>query len=268
MNPGLDAIVVLPTYNESQNVRSIVERLLELPGVGVLVVDDGSPDGTGDIADGLARATPGRVDVIHRRGPRGLGRSYVEGLQRALTFDAPAIIQMDADWSHDPEYVPSLLQALETHDLVIGSRYVQGVSVVNWPLRRILLSAFANRYIRGITGLRPHDCTSGFRCWRRTALARLPLHALHSEGYAFLVELLFQAHAHGCHIGEVPIIFIERRAGASKISRRVLLESFATPWRLRAQRTARRVGAIFSRADDAVLANGSTVTTGTVNDAG
>jgi len=268
MHPGLDAVVVLPTYNESQNVRSIIERLLQLPGVGVLVVDDGSPDGTGDIADDLAHATPGRVDVIHRTGPRGLGRSYVEGLQRALTIDAPAIIQMDADWSHDPAYVPSLLEALETHDLVIGSRYVQGVSVVNWPLRRILLSAFANRYIRGITGLRAHDCTSGYRCWRRTALARLPLHSVRSEGYAFLVELLFQAHANGCHIGEVPIIFIERRAGASKISRRVLLESLATPWRLRVQRAARRIGSTFRRADDVARANGARVTTGTVNDAG
>jgi dolichol-phosphate mannosyltransferase len=251
MNSGLDAIVVLPTFNESQNVRSIIERLLQLPGVGVIVVDDGSPDGTGDIADQLAHATPGRVEVIHRPGPRGLGRSYVDGLRRALTFDAPAIIQMDADWSHDPEYVPSLLEALETHDLVIGSRYVQGVSVVNWPLRRILLSAFANRYIRGITGLRARDCTSGYRCWRRTALARLPLHALQSEGYAFLVELLFQAHANGCHIGEVPIIFVERRAGASKISGPVLFESLATPWRLLVQRTARRAGAILYRADDA-----------------
>jgi dolichol-phosphate mannosyltransferase len=268
MNPGLDAIVVLPTYNESQNVRSIIERLLQLPGVGVLIVDDGSPDGTGDIADQVAHATPGRVDVIHRTGPRGLGRSYVEGLQRALTFDAPAIIQMDADWSHDPQYLPSLLEALETHDLAIGSRYVQGVSVVNWPLRRILLSTFANRYIRGITGLRAHDCTSGYRCWRRTALARLPLHALQSEGYSFLVELLFQAHASGCRIGEVPIIFVERRAGVSKISRRVLYESLTTPWRLLVQRAARHVGALFYRADDAARANGARVATGTVNDAG
>lgn len=146
---------------------------------------------------------------------------------------ADLICQMDADWSHDPQYLPALTKAAADHDLVIGSRYLNGVSVVNWPLRRIFLSAFANRYIRSVTGLRASDCTSGFRCWRREMLERLPLDRMVSDGYAFLVELLFEAHRRGARIGEVPIIFIERRAGSSKLSGKVVLESALTPWRLR-----------------------------------
>jgi dolichol-phosphate mannosyltransferase len=170
---------------------------------------------------------------MHRTGQRGLGRSYVDGLRRALQGDATLICQMDADWSHDPQYLPAMIAACGTNDVVIGSRYLYGVSVVNWPLRRIILSAFANRYIRGITGLRPMDCTSGYRCWRREMLAKLPLDRVVSDGYAFLVEMLFEAHRRGAQIGEVPIIFVERRQGVSKLSGGVLLESCLTPWRLR-----------------------------------
>jgi dolichol-phosphate mannosyltransferase len=198
-----------------------------------MVVDDGSPDGTGAIADGLAAEYPGRVEVVHRTGQRGLGRSYIEGLKKAIAQpDVDLVCQMDADLSHDPEYLPNLVRATADHDVVIGSRYLQGVSVVNWPLHRIVLSAFANRYIRMVTSLTPNDCTSGFRCWRREALARLPLDAMVSDGYAFLVEMLFEARRRDCRIGEVPIIFVERRQGQSKVSGAVLFESLITPWRL------------------------------------
>jgi dolichol-phosphate mannosyltransferase len=199
----------------------------------MLVVDDGSPDGTGAIADGLAAEYPGRIEVMHRTGQRGLGRSYIDGLQKAIAQpDVDLVCQMDADLSHNPEYLPALVAATGEFDMVIGSRYLNGVSVVNWPLHRLFLSAFANRYIRLVTNLTPRDCTSGFRCWRREALTRLPLQSMVSDGYAFLVEMLFEANRRGCRIGEVPIIFIERRQGQSKVSSAVLVESLITPWRL------------------------------------
>ena len=225
-------LVVLPTYNERLNLERVTEGILRHEDTGLLIVDDGSPDGTGDLADRLAARWPGRVEVMHRTGPRGLGLAYVDGLRRALTTGAEAIGQMDADLSHDPAYLPNLAAALDRFDLVIGSRYLQGVSVVNWPLRRIILSAFANRYIRLITGLGAHDCTSGFRVWRREALANLPLARTRGSGYAFLTEMLFDAARRGCRIGEVPIIFVERAEGYSKVSSSVLLESLVMPWRL------------------------------------
>ncbi len=225
-------LVVLPTYNERPNIEKMAAGILDHPFTRLLVVDDGSPDGTGAIADGLAAASGGRMEVMHRTGPRGLGRAYIDGLQRALASGAEAIGQMDADLSHDPKYLPDLLSALDRHDLVIGSRYLHGVSVVNWPLRRIMLSTFANRYIRAITGLSPRDCTSGFRVWRREALAKMPIATARTSGYAFLTEMLFDAGRAGCRIGEVPIVFVERREGASKVSSAVLLESLRTPWRL------------------------------------
>lgn len=226
-------LVVVPTYNERENLSELARALIAQPDTRVMVVDDDSPDGTGALADALAREFPGRVEVVHRTGRRGLGRSYIEGLQIALKTGAEFICQMDADWSHDPKYLPSMVEACRNADIVIGSRYLHGVSVVNWPLRRIVLSAFANRYIRAITGLRPRDCTSGYRCWRREMLARLPLGSMVSDGYAFLVEMLFEAHRRGARIGEVPIIFVERRQGVSKLSGSVLLESCLTPWRLK-----------------------------------
>ena len=174
---------------------------------------------------------------MHRTGPRGLGRSYVDGLRHAIAQpDVDLVCQMDADLSHDPSFLPSLAAAAADHDVVIGSRYLNGVSVVNWPLHRIFLSAFANRYIRVVTRLTPRDCTSGYRCWRRAALAKLPLDLMVSDGYAFLVEMLFEAHRSGCRIGEVPIIFVERRQGQSKISTPVLIESLVMPWRLKFRR--------------------------------
>ena len=226
-------LVVVPTYNERENLPVLAERVLALDGFRMLVVDDGSPDGTGQIADELAAAHPGRLEVMHRTGARGLGRSYIDGLQLAVrTEGIDLVCQMDADLSHDPDYLPALAAAAADHDVVIGSRYLNGVSVVNWPLHRIFLSAFANKYIRAVTRLTPRDCTSGFRCWRREALARLPLQGMVSDGYAFLVEMLFEATRRGCRIGEVPIIFVERRQGQSKVSTPVLLESLIIPWRL------------------------------------
>jgi len=232
-------LVIIPTYNERDNLTAVVQGLLRVPGLRVLVVDDASPDGTGDVADELARSTGGRVSVLHRTGARGLGRSYVDGIRRALETDATAICQMDADLSHDPADVPRLLERVGGADLVIGSRYVPGGRIENWPRRRLALSAFANRYVRTITGLRIRDCTSGFRCWRREAIARLPLDRIGSDGYAFLVEVVWEAAAAGCRIAEVPITFVERRHGSSKLSSGVILESALVPWRL-AWRQSRR----------------------------
>ena len=231
-------LVVVPTYNERDNLPVLARGVLAHQGFRMLVVDDGSPDGTGAVADALAVEFPGRVEVMHRTGPRGLGRSYVDGLQKAIAQpDVDLVCQMDADLSHNPEYLPALVGATADHDVVIGSRYLNGVSVVNWPLHRIFLSAFANRYIRLVTSLTPCDCTSGYRCWRRESLARLPIRDMVSDGYAFLVEMLFEASRRGCRIGEVPIIFVERRQGQSKVSGSVLLESLITPWRLLFRKT-------------------------------
>ena len=230
--PDAAALVIVPTYNERGNLPVLVERLLAAPGLRVLVVDDASPDGTGAVADAMAASSGGRVQVLHRTGRRGLGLSYVDGMRRALALGVPFICQMDADLSHDPAAVPTLVRAAADADLVIGSRYVPGGRVENWPLRRRALSAFANRYVRTITHLPIHDCTSGFRCWRREALARLPLDRLVSDGYSFLVELSWEAAATGCRVREVPITFTERRQGASKISAGTILESAIMPWRL------------------------------------
>jgi dolichol-phosphate mannosyltransferase len=233
-------LVVLPTYNERPNLERVAEGILRHPWARLLVVDDASPDGTGRIADDLAAQSGGRMTVLHRTGPRGLGLAYVDGLRQALTTDAEAIGQMDADMSHDPKYLPALFEALESFDLVIGSRYLRGISVVNWPLHRIALSAFANRYIRAITGLGTRDCTSAFRAWRREALARMPLDRLRGNGYAFLTEMLYEAARAGCRVGEVPIVFVERQEGYSKVSRKVLVESLLMPWRLALRGRVRR----------------------------
>jgi dolichol-phosphate mannosyltransferase len=234
----MNALVVVPTYNERDNLPLLVPQVLSHEGFRMLIVDDASPDGTAQLAEDLARQFPGRIEVMRRTGQRGLGRSYVDGLKRALETDAELICQMDADLSHGPEYLPTLAAAALTQfDLVLGSRYMNGgVSVVNWPLHRIFLSAFANRYIKAVTGLTPTDCTSGFRCWRRGTLAKMPLDRVVSDGYAFLTEMLFEAARTGARIGEIPIIFVERRQGQSKVSGAVLFESLVTPWRLALRR--------------------------------
>jgi dolichol-phosphate mannosyltransferase len=229
----MTTLVLVPTYNERENLPLVVAGVLAHADTRVLVIDDGSPDGTGQLADELARANAGRVSVMHRTGARGLGRSYLDGFRVAVASDADYVCQMDADLSHDPRFLPALVgSAANGAGLTIGSRYMEGGRVQNWPMRRVMLSAFANSYIRTATGLRVRDCTSGYRCWRREALARIPLDAITSEGYSFLVEVTFQAARAGLRIAEVPIVFVERRQGSSKLSTSVLVESLVTPWRL------------------------------------
>jgi dolichol-phosphate mannosyltransferase len=231
-----DTLVVVPTYNERENLPLIVPRLLAVAGLRVLIVDDGSPDGTGTLADGLAAESGGRLTVMHRTGPRGLGRSYVDAMQAAVATGVRFVCQMDADLSHDPADLARLIAACASADLVIGSRYVAGGTIRNWPLRRLWLSVVANRYVRAVTGLRIRDCTSGFRCWRRDLLARLPLATIASDGYAFQVEMAFEAQRAGATIVEAPITFVERRQGSSKLSSGVIAESIWMPWRLVARR--------------------------------
>jgi len=232
------ALVIVPTYNERDNLPVLIRELMVHPDVRVLVVDDGSPDGTGDVADALAREFAPRVHVMHRTTERGLGRSYVDGIRVAVDEPVDVICQMDADLSHDPRRIPAMIAATTAADVVIGSRYVEGGEIVNWPLRRRLLSRFANAYIRTVARLRPRDCTSGYRCWRRTTLAALPIESFLSDGYSFLIEMLHAAARRGARIVEVPITFVERRQGQSKLSLGVLMESAVTPWRLRRGRGA------------------------------
>jgi dolichol-phosphate mannosyltransferase len=230
----MNVIVVIPTYNERDNIGSLVPAILAQGPFDVLVVDDASPDGTGALADQLAAANPGRVHVIHRTGRKGFGRSYVDGFDYALqSTQADLICQMDADFSHDPKYLPDLVAAAQAGaDVVIGSRYLNGVSVVNWPLRRLFLSTFANWYVRTITGIGLKDCTGGYRCWRRPLLTGLHPASITSDGYSFQVEALFKAAHLRAAMREVPIVFVERRQGASKMTGRVLFESMFMPWRL------------------------------------
>jgi dolichol-phosphate mannosyltransferase len=229
----MKTLVLIPTYNEKDNLPILVTDLMAIAGVSVMVLDDQSPDGTGKVADDLGARFPGRVHVLHRQGQRGLGVSYLEGFHRAIDTDYDFVCQMDADLSHDPKYLPAMIEtASRGADLVIGSRYLNGISVVNWPLRRIILSQFANFYIRTVTGLHLRDITTGYRCWRRTSLAKLPLDRIVSDGYAFLLDVTFMAADAGLRIEESPIIFVERRQGASKLSSGVLLESLFTPWKL------------------------------------
>jgi dolichol-phosphate mannosyltransferase len=226
------AIVVVPTYNEIENIDSLLEALLALSsGLDVLVIDDGSPDGTGGRVDGWSRREP-RVRVIHRPGKMGLGTAYIAGFTRALSDGYEAIVEMDADFSHRPEYVPDLLAKTQDFDLVIGSRYVAGGGTSGWGLRRRLLSEGANIFARGMLGLSVRDCTAGFRCFRADALRRIDLSTVLAEGYSFQVEMLFRILKNGGRVAEMPIIFEERRHGKSKISRTEVLRAVQTVVRL------------------------------------
>ncbi|MBM3306974.1 MAG: polyprenol monophosphomannose synthase [Candidatus Eisenbacteria bacterium] len=233
-------MVVIPTYNERQNLARLAPLALGvLPDVRLLVVDDGSPDGTGAFADELAAADP-RVRVIHRPRKMGLGSAYVEGFRKALETDAEIIVQMDADFSHDPAVIPELVEAAGTYDVVLGSRYITGANVVNWPLRRLLLSYFANVYTRVVTGLPLRDSTGGYKCFRRRVLEAIDLDTVRSDGYSFQIEVNFRCWRRGFSMLEIPIVFVDRHAGTSKMSRRIVWEATWLVWRLRLERILRR----------------------------
>jgi dolichol-phosphate mannosyltransferase len=228
------ALVIIPTYNEVENLGRIVPQVLEQdPRLEVLVVDDNSPDGTGAAADELARTSP-RVHVLHRDGKHGLGTAYRTGFKWALERDYEYVFEMDADFSHDPKHLPQFLAAAENADLVLGCRYLEGrVTVVNWPMGRLLLSYFANLYARVVTGLRLFDSTGGFKCFRRRVLAALDLDAVRSNGYAFQIEMSFRAIRKGFRITEIPIVFVDRTDGVSKMSGAIVREAIWMVWRLR-----------------------------------
>jgi len=232
------AIVVIPTYNERENLPLVCESvLLHTAGnAHILVVDDNSPDGTGQLADALARQHH-QIHVLHRQKKEGLGRAYVAGFKHALQMGYPLIAQMDADLSHDPKDLPRLVETAASADLVIGSRYVLGGDVSNWSRERYWLSFFANQYVRMITGIAVHDATGGYRCWRREVLEAIGLDTIRSNGYAFQIEMAYRAYRLGFHIQEIPIVFTERRAGKSKLSKRVIWEAIWLPWKLRFSRT-------------------------------
>jgi dolichol-phosphate mannosyltransferase len=227
----LQIVTVIPTYNESANLTQLVADLFSLPvDLHVLVVDDNSPDGTGEIADDLSRQDS-RVSVIHREGKLGLRSAYLNGFRKALEGGADAVVQMDADFSHDPNQIPVMLQKLSSCDVVFGSRYVPGGSVDDhWPLWRKSLSNFANFYARGILELPQRDITTGFRLWRQETLSGLPFDRIQSNGYIFLVEMAYLAHCLQYKIGEVPIYFADRRWGKSKMSVKIQIEAAFRIW--------------------------------------
>ncbi len=232
--PNTGTWVVLPTYNEIENLPQIAPAILEqLPEATLLVVDDSSPDGTGELANRMALANP-RVKVLHRAAKQGLGKAYTDGFRHALDGGAQVLIQMDADWSHDPAYLPGMVAALQNGaDLVIGSRYVPGGGVRNWGILRRIVSRGGSMFARIVLGLNAHDLTGGFKAWRRATLAALPWSSLHSGGYVFQIETTFRAARAGARIVELPIVFVDRMLGASKMSRRIIFEALAVVVRLR-----------------------------------
>ena len=228
-------LVVVPTYNECENLPQIVPAILaQDPRLDILVVDDGSPDGTGTLADEFALRDP-RVHVLHRTAKQGLGRAYIAGFAWALERDYAFVFEMDADFSHDPKNLPRFLDAIADADLVVGSRYASGVNVINWPMSRLLLSWFANKYAHWITRLPLTDATGGFKCFRREALAAIPLDQVRSNGYAFQIEMSYRVWRKGFRLKELPIIFVDRVEGHSKMNRRIVLEAIWMVWWLRVQ---------------------------------
>jgi dolichol-phosphate mannosyltransferase len=228
-----DTLIVIPTYNERENLRELLGGIRQhAPDVSVLFVDDGSPDGTSEEAEALGRDF-GAVEVLQRGQRLGIGSAYRDGFARGLAAGYRRLISMDADLSHQACYVPELLAACERADVVVGSRYLRGVSVVNWSLKRLVLSIVANRYARAITGLPVRDCTSGFQCFRREVLEAIDIERLRLDGYAFLVEIKYKAHRLGFRLGEIPIVFIDRRAGSSKLGLSNIVQSSWAVWALR-----------------------------------
>lgn len=227
-------VVVIPTYNERDNIQRLVPDVLAVdPGISVLIVDDNSPDGTGETADCLAMAHHGRVDVLHRAAKNGIGPAYVAGFQRALASKPDLIAQMDADRSHSPADLARLIAATQTADLAIGSRYIPGGSTSGWPIHRRLMSRFGGHYASRVLGVQVNDMTSGFKVYRANALAALEIGSLQSDGYVFQIETTFRAIKRGFRVVEVPITFVDRVAGKSKLSRAIVIEAMLTVWKLR-----------------------------------
>ena len=236
------ALVVIPTYNECENLPQIVPAILaQDPRVEILVVDDGSPDGTGTIADAFAAQDP-RVHVLHRANKEGLGRAYLAGFAWALQRNYAYVFEMDADFSHDPKNLTRFIEAATDADLIVGSRYASGVNVINWPMSRLLLSWFANKYARWITGLPLTDATGGFKCFRSEVLVAMPFDKVRSNGYAFQIEMSFRAWRKGFRIKELPIIFTDRMEGRSKMNGRIVREAIWMVWWLRLQALLGRLG--------------------------
>ena len=234
----MKTLVIVPTYNERENISGFLDAVLK-HDVEVLVVDDSSPDGTAEVV----RSHPEfgkRVHLLEREAKMGLGSAYIAGFKWALARDYQLIFEMDADFSHDPQDIPRLVDMARKHDLVIGSRYVSGANVVNWPLKRLLLSYFANLYARLLAGTHIHDITGGFKCYRRRVLEAIDLDRISADGYGFQIETNFHAHRKGFSIAEIPIVFTERRAGASKMSKRIVWEAFWLVWKLFFLRLTRR----------------------------
>ncbi len=228
----LKTLVIIPTYNEKENIRNIVPTVLaQAPNVEVLVVDDGSPDGTGGIVKEMAASNP-RVHLLERSGKQGLGMAYIAGFKWGLANGFDCLMEMDADFSHDPKEIPNFLKAIESHDLVLGSRYKDGVRVVNWPLSRLFLSKGASYYVRIITGLPVADPTGGFKCFRRRVLESLDLDAVRSNGYTFQIEMSYKTWMKGFRVAEIPITFADRFAGRSKMSGHIVREALWMVWAL------------------------------------
>ena len=227
-------LVIIPTFNEADNIPRIVPLVLNQdPRIEVLVVDDNSPDGTGDLADDLADELD-RVHVLHRSGKQGLGRAYLEGFEWGLERGYALLIEMDADFSHDPDALPEFIAKAGDFEVVLGSRYVGGrVTVINWPMNRLLISYFGSRYARFVTGLPVRDATGGFNCWRREVLEALDFDRIESNGYTFQIELKLRAWRRGFSLTEIPIIFAERDSGESKMSKKIVLEAVWKVWKLR-----------------------------------
>ena len=227
-----DTLIIIPTYNERENVRAIAAAVFAgSPDVDVLFVDDNSPDGTGTIAAEMA-ATDARVKVLHREKKNGLGRAYIAGFKWALERHYEFVCEMDADFSHNPADIPKLRAAAKDAGLVLGSRYINGIRVINWPLRRLFLSRGAGLYVKLVTGMPFTDPTGGFKCFRRCVLEAIPLDGIESSGYSFQVEMTHTAWRVGCRIVEVPIVFEERRSGASKMSKNIIFEALGMVWKL------------------------------------
>lgn len=226
-------LVIVPTLNERDNIPSLAAAVFAQPvGAEMLVVDDNSPDGTGQLVDDLMKSEP-RLHCLHRPGRMGIGSAYVQGFQWAIAQGYDAVVTMDADWSHDPSYLPALVGGLDRADVSIGSRYMQGISVINWTLTRLILSQAGNTYVRAIAGLPLTDCTSGYQCIRRAGLEQIGLEHIHTNGYSFIVEVKYRLHKRGFSFTEVPIVFTQRQHGATKLTRKEILLSLLNVWKLR-----------------------------------